>query len=198
MPTAGLPYQLSGWDRFEEYMETLISTHAIESVREVWWDIRPHPDFGTVELRMCDGIPTLSEVTAVAALAQCLVTHLDTMIDRGFTLPRYKDWVLRQNKWRAGRHGLDADVIIDEKGTQQPIRAAVRELLAEMAPVAARLDCEAELARVEGILADGASYERQRAVVSEGAVGAAALRPVVDLLVGELASDRPGVLLSSS
>jgi len=166
-------------------------------VREVWWDIRPHPDFGTVELRMCDGIPTLSEVTAVAALAQCLVTHLDTMIDRGFTLPRHKDWILRQNKWRAGRFGLDADVIVDEKGTQQPVRAAITELLAEMAPVAARLDCEAELARVDGILSEGGSYERQRAVVPEGAVGATALRPVVDLLVGELASDRPGVLLSS-
>src|SRR3712207_9142704 len=56
MPTAGLPYQLSGWDEFETYMETLISTRAIESVREVWWDIRPHPNFGTVELRICDGL----------------------------------------------------------------------------------------------------------------------------------------------
>ncbi len=55
-----------GWDGFEEYMETLISTHAIESVREVWWDIRPHPDFGTVELRICDGLPTLDEIGAVA------------------------------------------------------------------------------------------------------------------------------------
>ncbi len=197
LPTAGLPAPIDSWDDFEQFMETLVSSQAISTVREVWWDIRPHPDFGTVELRMCDGIPTLSEVTAVAALAQCLVTHLDAMIDRGFTLPRYKDWVLRQNKWRAGRHGLDADVIIDEKGTQQPVRAAVRDLLAEMAPVAARLDCEAELARVEGILAEGASYQRQRAVVPEGAVGASGLRPVVDLLVGELASDRPGVLLSS-
>src|SRR3954453_15293321 len=77
MPTAGLPYQLSGWDQFEEYMETLISTNAIESVREVWWDIRPHPDFGTVELRICDGLPTLDEVGAVAALSQCLVEQFD-------------------------------------------------------------------------------------------------------------------------
>ena len=68
LPTAGLPYQLSGWKQFEAYMETLITTHAIESVREVWWDIRPHPDFGTVELRICDGLPTLDEIGAVAAL----------------------------------------------------------------------------------------------------------------------------------
>jgi len=197
LPTAGLPAPLDTWDDFEQFMETLVSSQAISTVREVWWDIRPHPDFGTVELRMCDGIPTLSEVTAVAALAQCLVTHLDTMIDRGFTLPRHKDWILRQNKWRAGRFGLDADVIVDDRGTQQPVRAAITELLAELAPVAARLDCEADLARVGTILSEGASYQRQRAVVAEGATGAEALRPVVDLLVGELASDRPGVLLSS-
>ncbi|QYG93397.1 glutamate--cysteine ligase [Iamia sp. SCSIO 61187] len=197
LPTAGLPAPIESWDDFEQFMETLVSSQAISTVREVWWDIRPHPDFGTVELRMCDGIPTLAEVTAVAALAQCLVSHLDTMVDRGFTLPRHKDWVLRQNKWRAGRYGLDADVIIDDRGTQQPVRSAIGDLLSEMAPVAARLGCEAELARVDGILSGGASYERQRAVVPEGAVGAEALRPVVDLLVGELASDRPGVLLSS-
>jgi carboxylate-amine ligase len=163
----------------------------------VWWDIRPHPDFGTVELRMCDGIPTLGEISAVAALAQCLVTHLDTLFDRGFTLPKHREWVLRQNKWRAGRHGLEAEIIVDEAGTQQPVRQTILDLMAEMAPMAERLGCEAELARVERILIDGASYQRQRAVVAEGASGAQGLRPVVDLLVAEMASDRPGVLPSS-
>lgn len=196
LPTAGLPAPIESWHDFEQFMETLVSSQAISTVREVWWDIRPHPDFGTVELRMCDGIPTLSEVTAVAALAQCLVTHLDTLFDRGFTLPRHRDWVLRQNKWRAGRHGLDADVIIDDQGTQQPVRAAIGDLLAEMAPVAARLGCEEDLARVATIVEGGASYQRQRAVVAEGASGPSGLRPVVDLLVAELASDTPGVLLS--
>ena len=69
LPTAGLPYQLSGWHEFEKYMDALISSHTIESVREVWWDIRPHPGFGTVELRICDGMPTLDEIVCVAALA---------------------------------------------------------------------------------------------------------------------------------
>jgi YbdK family carboxylate-amine ligase len=73
LPTAGLPYQLSGWEQFEELMETLIASRAVQSVREVWWDIRPHPGFGTVELRICDGLPTLREVGAIAALSQCLV-----------------------------------------------------------------------------------------------------------------------------
>ena len=64
LPTAGLPYQLSGWDEFEDFMETLVSSHTIETIREVWWDIRPHPNFGTVELRICDGTPTIFEIGA--------------------------------------------------------------------------------------------------------------------------------------
>src|SRR5919202_4355403 len=77
LPTAGLPYRLDGWAEFEEFMETLVNANAITSIREVWWGIRPHPDFGTVELRICDGIPTLHEVAALAALAQSLVEWLD-------------------------------------------------------------------------------------------------------------------------
>ena len=198
LPTAGLPAPIDSWADFEQFMDTLVSSEAISTVREVWWDIRPHPDFGTVELRMCDGLPTLTEVCAVAALAQCLVTHLDTLFDRGFTLPRHREWILRQNKWRAGRHGLDAEVIVDEAGRLQPVRQAILELLAEMAPIAERLGCVDELAGVGAIVTGGASYQRQRAVVAEGATGRAGLRPVVDLLVAELASDRPGVLPSSS
>src|SRR5207237_144478 len=77
LPTAGLPYQLSGWSEFEDFMETLVSAKAISSIREVWWDIRPHPDFGTIEFRICDGLPTMSEVASVAAMSQSLVEWLD-------------------------------------------------------------------------------------------------------------------------
>jgi carboxylate-amine ligase len=189
MPTAGLPYQLSGWDRFEDYMETLISTHAIESVREVWWDIRPHPDFGTVELRICDGLPTLTEIGAVAALSQCLVEQFDREIDRGYTLPVPASWVLRENKWRAARYGLDADIVVDDKGTVLPVRQAIADLVEELSPTAGRLGCAEELADVGRILEVGASYQRQRAVA---AAHGGDLRPVVDSLVAELRNDLPG------
>jgi carboxylate-amine ligase len=191
MPTAGLPYQLSGWDRFEDYMETLISTHAIESVREVWWDIRPHPDFGTVELRICDGLPTLTEVGAVAALSQCLVEQFDREIDRGYTLPVPASWVLRENKWRAARYGLDADIVVDEKGTVLPVRQAIADLVEELSPTARRLGCSAELADVRRILEVGASYQRQRAVA---AANGGDLRAVVDSLLAELRDDLPTVV----
>ncbi|HVL26863.1 MAG TPA: glutamate--cysteine ligase, partial [Acidimicrobiales bacterium] len=141
LPTAGLPYVLSGWAEFESFMGTLLSAGAISSIREVWWDIRPHPDFGTVELRICDGIPTLREVSAVAALAQCLVHWLDTRLDAGEPLYVPRDWTVRQNKWRAARHGLQASVIVDEEGHQQPLADAVAGVVAELGPVAAELGC---------------------------------------------------------
>jgi carboxylate-amine ligase len=188
MPTAGLPYQLSGWEAFEHYMETLISTNAIESVREVWWDIRPHPDFGTVELRICDGLPTLDEIGAVAAMSQCLVEQFDTQLDRGYTLPTPARWVLAENKWRAARYGLDADIVVDEKGTVQPVRQAILDLVEDLVPTAKRLGCEAELRDVERVLAVGASYQRQRAVAA-GSDGD--LRPVVDSLLAEMRDGLP-------
>ncbi|KQS73446.1 glutamate--cysteine ligase [Modestobacter sp. Leaf380] len=188
MPTAGLPYQLSGWDDFERYMETLISTHAIESVREVWWDIRPHPDFGTVELRICDGLPTLDEIGAVAALSQCLVEQFDREIDRGYTLPVPASWVLRENKWRAARYGLDAEIIVDERGTVRPVKDALRDLVEELMPTARRLDCTEELTDVLRVIEVGGSYQRQRAV-AEAHDGR--LEPVVDSLLAELRDGLP-------
>ena len=175
LPTAGLPAPIENWADFEAFMETLVSSAAISTVREVWWDIRPHPEFGTVELRMCDGIPTMSEICAIAALAQSLVAHLDALDDRGFTLPRHKEWVLRQNKWRAGRYGLDTDLIVDRHGRLEPTRDAIADLVEEVAPTARRLDCLDELHGVDRILQVGPSYLRQR----RAAAAAAAALPEV-------------------
>ncbi len=185
LPTAGLPAPITDWSDFERYMGTLVAAEAISTVREVWWDIRPHPDFGTVELRMCDGIPTLGEVASIAALAQCLVVHLDRLHDDGRIPARPLQWVLAQNKWRAARHGLDAQLIVDPDGSVAPARDAIEALVAELAPVAADLGCEAELAGIGRILEVGPSYQRQRAVSDEGRN----LWAVVDLLARELATD---------
>ena len=191
LPTAGLPYQLAGWQEFEEYMETLISTGTIESIKEVWWDIRPHPTYGTVELRICDGIPTLSEVGMVAALAQCLVDTFDRELDRGYTLPMPKGWVVRENKWRATRFGMDAEIIVGERPRTVPLRDALAELVLELGPAAQRLGCETELARIGDVLEHGASYQRQRQV---SAASGGDLTAVVDSLLEEFATNRPTVL----
>ena len=187
LPTAGLPYLLSGWSEFEQFMETLVAAQAITGVREVWWDIRPHPDFGTVELRICDGMPTLTEVSAVAALAQSVVESFDNRLDRGEPLPRPREWTVRQNKWRAARHGLDAEIITDDRGGRTPLRRAISDLVEELSPVAEGLGCLEELRLNLRTLEHGASYERQRRVVAAGGT----MTDVVDSLVSEFESDRP-------
>jgi YbdK family carboxylate-amine ligase len=189
LPTAGLPYQLSGWPEFEQYMETLISAHTIRSVREVWWDIRPHPSFGTVELRIFDGLPTLREVGLAGALSQCLVERLDRQLDQGYTLPTPAAWVVRENKWRACRYGLDADIVVDDHGSTRPLRDAIADLVEDLEPLARRLDCADELASVEEVLALGSSAQRQRAVAASAGGD---LTAVVDSLLAEFADDRLG------
>ncbi len=184
LPTAGLPYALSGWDAFEEYMDTLISSKTIESIREVWWDIRPHPNFGTVELRICDGIPTLDEISVVAAMAQSLVESFDRQLDKGYKLPEPRMWLVRENKWRAARYGLDAEIVVDDSGhTVRPIKEAILDLAEDLEPIARKLGCAEELMQVERLMDIGASYQRQRSV-AEASDGD--LRPVVDSLLHEM------------
>ncbi len=192
LPTAGLPQQVEGWAGFERYMETLIKTDTIASIKEVWWDIRPHPTYGTVELRICDGLPTIAEVGMVAALSQCLVEMMDREIDKGYTLPTPRRWVVQENKWRAARYGLDASIITGEDSTQ-PIRDALVELVQDLRPTAERLGCDGELAMVQSVLDSGASYQRQRAVA---AASGGDLSAVVDSLLAEFTTGRPIVLES--
>ncbi|GLZ12171.1 putative glutamate--cysteine ligase 2-1 [Actinomadura sp. NBRC 104425] len=186
LPTAGPPHLLDDWAAFEDYMATLLRAGTIRSIKEVWWDIRPHPNFGTVEIRMFDGIPTLREVGMAAALCQCLVTLFDQQLDRGYTLPRPAAWVVRDNKWRATRHGLDAIVITDDTGNTAPLRDDLYELVRELEPVADRLGCTEELKVASDVLENGASYERQRAIRAEGGT----LENVVDAAIVEFAEDR--------
>jgi carboxylate-amine ligase len=183
LPTAGLPFQFSDWSQFEGYLDALISSRAINSIREVWWDIRPHPGFGTVELRICDGIPTLAEIGAVAALAQCLVDRFDHQLDDGYTLPDPHPWLVRENKWRAARWGLDAEIVIDSSGHVRPLTEALLDLVEDLRPAARRLDCQAELEFIPTLIQRGASYQRQRAA-AEAAGGD--LGSVVDLLLAEM------------
>jgi carboxylate-amine ligase len=192
LPTAGLPHQLKDWEQFEDYMETLIKTRTIASIKEVWWDIRPHPTYGTVELRICDGLPTLAEVGMVAALSQCLVDLLDREIDKGYTLPTPRRWVVQENKWRAARYGLDADIIVGHDDVQ-PVSEALRELVQDLRSGADRLGCAEQLDQVQQVLDGGASYQRQRAVA---AASGGDLTAVVDSLLAEFTAGTPVFLPS--
>ncbi len=189
LPTAGLPPPLADWADFESFMSTLIESGCIRSIREVWWDIRPHPDFGTVEFRMCDATPTVRETIALAALAQTLVASTIRQIDEG-TLPAPpREWTIRENRWLAARYGIDADLIVEhpESGhpERRPVRELVAELLAELHPVASELGTLEQFADLQMLLETGSGAQRQRRVVEAGGT----LEDVVQHLAAELAAD---------
>ncbi len=168
LPTTGIPPQLTSWSDWNRLLDALILAGAIESVREIWWDIRPHPDFGTVELRMCDGIPTLQETATVAAIAQCLVTHIDEQIDEGRTFELLPAWIQRENKWRACRYGPDARLIIDADGHTQPLREQLDEMIRLLTPHAERFGSVDELLYAHEITGSGVSFQRQRRIAAAG------------------------------
>ena len=183
LPTAGLPFQFERWADFEHYCSDLLTTGVIEVIDEIRWDVRPSPRLGTVEIRICDGVSTLSEMRALVALTHCLVVDLSERLDRGETLPTMPPWHVQENKWRAARYGLDAWIILDEHSNERLMRDDLHDLLERLAPVAERLDCSADLALVEEIPRRGASYQRQREVATRTHGDLVA---VVDSVVREL------------
>lgn len=185
LPTAGLPWPLHDWSEFEGYLDDMISTGVMADATEVRWDIRPAPRWGTIEVRACDGMSTLPELAAVAALVQVLVEYFSRRLDEGLPLETIQPWFIRENKWRAARYGLDARIIVDHLGTQRPVVDHLRETLDEVGDIAVELKCARELAGIQTILTDGASYARQLAI-ADAADGD--LREVVRHLVGEFRS----------
>ncbi len=185
LPTAGLPWPLQSWSEYEGYMDDMVRTGVMADPTEVRWDIRPAPRWGTIEVRACDGMSTLPELAAVAALIQVLVERFSRMLDEGMPLQTIQPWFVRENKWRAARYGLDAKVIVDHHGTEVPVVEHLRETLADVADLAVELKCARELEGIETILTQGASYARQLAV-ADAADGD--LREVVRHLVGEFRS----------
>ena len=187
LPTAGLPYRLVNWVEFQRLMTTLVNARAIESVREIWWDVRPHPEFGTVEVRICDGLTTLDDILAMTVMVQALVVWLGDQYDEGVYQPLQRHWIVRENKWRAARWALDAEMIVDEDGRLEPLVESIGRLLESLEPVATRLGSHAELMRVPEILKTGPSYARQRQVYAESGD----FVQVVNSVVGELRDSVP-------
>lgn len=195
LPTAGLPPQLADWVDFEAFMSTLIDSECIRSIREVWWDIRPHPDFGTVELRMCDATPTIREATALAGLAQTLVAWCDARIDAGDLPAPPREWTVRENRWLASRYGTDASLVVEGDDANVPRRRPVAELLAELLneldDTATSLGTQGELAAVAEILHTGSGARRQRDLIGSGATLVDVVHHLADELAAELDADRP-------
>jgi carboxylate-amine ligase len=187
LPTAGHPCTFRDWQDFEAVYDAMRRSGAIRSIKDVWWDIRPHPDFGTIELRVCDGLPTLRETIALVGVMHSLCAWLDARYADGERPQPPSMWTLRENKWRASRWGFDAEVILADDGRTRPLREELGELFGHLAPWAARCGAGPALATAAEMLAQPPSYERQRALFARHG----SLVPVTDALIAELASDRP-------
>lgn len=183
LPTAGLPFHFQQWSEFESYVDDMLKTGVIDVLEEIRWDIRPSPRLGTLEIRVCDGIPSLDELLSIAALTHCLVEYFSDEIDAGRTLPNIPPWFAQENKWRSARYGMDAILILDEHAEEDLVAADLDRLLIRLEPIAERLRCVDELAGIRGIMTGGASYQRQRQVAADND---GRLDAVVSSLVAEM------------
>jgi carboxylate-amine ligase len=187
LPAAGLPYRMINWGEFQRFMNTLINAGAIESIREIWWDVRPHPIFGTIEVRIADALPTVRETIALAALIQSLVVRLGELYDCGEFLPLNRHWIVAENKWRAARYADRAEVIADDSGELRRLDEMVREMVANLEPVAKRLGCHDELLDNLAILDARPAFQRLRDVHEESG----SMREVVRYLQRQMETDAP-------
>lgn len=157
LPTAGLPTLMRNWSEYVWLVNHMVDTGFINTIREIWWDVRPHHNFGTVEVRVCDMPGNLTDTIAIAALIQCLVTALSDEIDEGTYQHDSHPMMVRQNKWRACRFGTKAQLVDSYTHDVQPLGEIARRLLRWLKPVAQSLGCEDQLAHVQ-TMADGPSW----------------------------------------
>jgi carboxylate-amine ligase len=162
LPTGGLPAHFDQFSEYEGYVSDMFHVGVVDEINEIRWDVRPVPRFGTVEMRICDGLASARDVGAIAALTQCLVADMSDALDAGRHIPVMSPWFRVENKWRAARYGLDAIIILDSAGNEKLVTEHLADELARLSPVAKRLGCEQELADVWNIVTEGAGYQRQR------------------------------------
>jgi len=148
LPTAGLPPLMRNWSEYVWLINHLIETGYIESIREIWWDVRPHHNFGTVEVRICDVPGNLQDTLALAAFIQCLVKALSDEIDHGTYQHDTHPMMVRQNKWRAARYGLDAMLVHTQTFEPRRARDVLRHFVYRLKPIAGQLNCEPYLEQI--------------------------------------------------
>jgi carboxylate-amine ligase len=163
-PRCGIPDPYGSWDEFERYVRFLYDTGSITEHTQLWWSVRPHLAFPTIELRICDGQPDLGEARSLAALGYALTARIARALDDGEELPLPPPRLLEENLWRATRYGLSGSLIDLAAGTVEPARDALERLVEWVHPVAEELGA----AQFLSIPAANAA-ERQIARFEEGA-----------------------------
>jgi carboxylate-amine ligase len=163
-PRSGLPPAFSSFEEFELLVERGVRTNSFPDATYIWWDLRPHPKLGTIEVRICDGQTRIDSLTGIVALVQSLAAAASERYERVGALPIQPITLIAENKWRAARYGLGADLIDLEQDAERPAADALRALVEVAEPLARRLGCAAELGEVECVLARGTGADEQRRV----------------------------------
>lgn len=167
LPTAGLPTLMRNWSEYVWLVNHMVDTGFINTIREIWWDVRPHHNFGTVEVRVCDMPGNLQDTLAITALIQCLVKALSDDIDQGAYQHDCHPMMVLQNKWRSCRYGLEARLV--DTYTYEAIAAKqrVEQLVRKLRPAAEELGCVSYLESCLDIAARPNWSERQRSIFRE-------------------------------
>jgi carboxylate-amine ligase len=161
-PRCGVPDAFGGWDAYREYVDFLVRTNSIVEYTQVWWSVRPHFSFGTVEVRICDVQATAPESDALAGLIVACVAQAARDIDEGVPCADQPHRVIEENTWRAIRHGLDGRMIDPDRMVEYPAGEIGERLLAWTAPVRAELG-------IEPVLPEANGAQRQRRMIEAGA-----------------------------
>ncbi len=170
-PREGVPPAFADWEEFVGFLRWAREGGAFPDATFLWWDLRPHPALGTLEVRVSDAQTAVEDTAAIAAVVQSLVAWLGERHDAGESLPAHDSLRIAENFWNALRFGLGGWVIDPETGERQPTRERVEALLGDLGPSAERLRCSGELAGARALLA-GNGADRQRYVAArEGIVG---------------------------
>jgi len=180
-PRTNIPDYFPSWGEYENFIKLLIKTNCIDNAKKIWWDIRPHPFFNTIEFRVCDIPMRADETIALAALIQATVAKLYKLYtaNQGFRL--YRRALIMENKWRAARYGLDGKLVDFGKQKEVPARDLVHEYLDFVDDVVDELDSREELEYIHKILENGSGADRQLRVFEQ----TGDLKKVVDYIIEE-------------
>jgi carboxylate-amine ligase len=184
-PRTNLPDSFASYSEFESYVNLLIKTGSIDNAKKIWWDVRPHPFFSTVEVRICDIPMRAKESIAIAALIQATAAKLYNLHERNIDFRQYSRALLMENKFRAVRYGLDGKLIDFGKQEEVPARELIIEYLAFVDDVLDELGSREEIGYIRTMLEQGSGADRQLKVFRE----TGSLRSVVDFMAMETKAD---------
>lgn len=178
-PRTGIPDHFSSWDDYKNYINLLIKTNCIDNAKKIWWDVRVHPFFDTIEFRICDVPMRIEETIAIAAVFQALVVKLYKLRLQNMSFIMYNRSLVNENKWRASRYGLDGKLIDFGKQAELDTRVLIEELLDFIDDVVDDLGSRKSINYIRTILKEGTGADRQLAVYKE----TGSLEKVVDYIL---------------